>query len=601
MSGLKKPNILFIFSDQQRADTIGFEVNGNKVTPNLDNLAESGVKFNMAFTPQPVCGPARACIQTGVYGTENGIFRNGLGLDAMPQNKENTIATWFRKAGYDVGYIGKWHLASNSGPADFDIGEQISFRGKPIPLERRGGYDQYWLAINALEHSSHGYNGMKDLSWNDAENPPGYMFDHDHNRVEFTGYRVDAQTDFILDYIEARDKDKPWFLFTSFIEPHHQNDHARYEGPEGSKEMFAIDKEQVPKDLWGADWLREGDWEENYPDYLGQCWSLDKNVQRMIEKLKEKGMFENTLIVYTSDHGSHFRTRLGEYKRNSCDGCLHVPMIVYGPGFEGGKEINELTSLLDLVPTILKTAGISVPEHTRGLPLQDIVTENKNSAEWRDFIFSQISESQVGRCIRTKKWKFSMKAPGLSGRGNSESKIYMEDFLFDLEEDPHELVNLVDHEQHIDVKEALKGKLITQMIEIGEAKPIIIPYMEIPKPPILSEKGIISVADGKLCLKLGAGEGAVMMEMDIPLTELFENILGKTVVFRKADIEIVGRMTESTDGIVIDNYKDDGSVALSEIMKDYIGENIFIGIFKPPKDRDYSDLSEAPEFFVFTF
>ena len=284
-----RPNILFLFADQQRSDTVGFETNGNKVTPVLESLLEDGAKFTNAFTCQPVCGPARACIQTGTYATENGIYRNGLGLDSQKQNVGNTIAKWFKDAGYDIGYIGKWHLASNSGSADFNIGEEVRFNNTSIPKEYRGGWEDYWLGVDALEHSSHGYNGSEDLSWKDGANPPGFMFDQHGNKVEFTGYRVDAQTNFILDYIESRSSDKPWLLFTSFIEPHHQNDHNRYEGPEGSKERFAIKKENVPKDLWGADWLMKGDWEENFPDYLGQCWSLDRNVGRMIEKLKKKG------------------------------------------------------------------------------------------------------------------------------------------------------------------------------------------------------------------------------------------------------------------------------------------------------------------------
>src|SRR6056297_907973 len=97
----KRPNIIVIFTDQQRADTIGYEINGNKISPNLEKIGEEGVKFNYSFTPQPVCGPARACLQTGVYGTQCGIYRNGLALNAQEQNNGNNLATWLRESGYD--------------------------------------------------------------------------------------------------------------------------------------------------------------------------------------------------------------------------------------------------------------------------------------------------------------------------------------------------------------------------------------------------------------------------------------------------------------------------------------------------------------------
>ena len=145
---MKRPNIVFYFADQQRWDTLGCYGQPLPVTPNLDQIAENGVLFQNAFTCQPVCGPARACLQTGVYATENGCYRNAI---ALPSSKE-TLAEYLNSAGYHTAYIGKWHLASNGK----EPGE--CFATLPVPPERRGGY-QYWMAADVLEFTSHGYNG----------------------------------------------------------------------------------------------------------------------------------------------------------------------------------------------------------------------------------------------------------------------------------------------------------------------------------------------------------------------------------------------------------------------------------------------------------
>ena len=143
----KKPNILFFFTDQQRWDTLGCYGQELDVTPNMDKLAAEGVRFDHAFTCQPVCGPARACLQTGRYAADVGVFRNDI---ALPLDAK-TIAHHFSEAGYEVGYIGKWHLASTGGLG----AEDANFREKPVPPERRGGYKDYWLASDVLEYTSH--------------------------------------------------------------------------------------------------------------------------------------------------------------------------------------------------------------------------------------------------------------------------------------------------------------------------------------------------------------------------------------------------------------------------------------------------------------
>ncbi len=443
----KKPNIIVMFSDQQRWDTLGCYGQKLPVSPNLDKMAEEGVKFDLAFTCQPVCGPVRACLQTGKYATEVNCYTNHrhLPLDA------DTLANRMKAAGYKTGYIGKWHLAS--GPNVLDGDYSPDYRIFPIPEKHRGGYE-YWLASDSLEATSHSYDG--------------HMFDGDGNTRDFPlhRYRADAHTDWALEYLDQQSRDEPFFLFVSYIEPHHQNDHGCYEGPKGSKEYWA--NYEIPGDLAAM----HGDWVENYPDYLGCCNALDNAVGRVNEKLKELGMDDNTLVIYTSDHGSHFKTRNSEYKRSCHDGCLRVPMILNGPGFKGGITNKNMVSLIDVPKTILAAARAEIPADWQGIPLQ----ENLDKTGLRDAIFAQISEDHVGRAVRTEKWKYAV---WVMQNGwdisKSQDDIYYERYLYDLENDPYERNNLVSDPAYAETRSQLADILKTKMAEAHEPVPEILP------------------------------------------------------------------------------------------------------------------------------
>ena len=215
---MKKKNIIFYFSDQQRWDTVNEEI-----TPNLCRLAEEGVDFENNFTCQPVCGPARACLQSGKYATEIGCWRNAIPL---PKDTK-TLADYFNDAGYQTAYIGKWHLAS-------DLIKGIGFHCETtaVPKDRQGGY-QYWRGADVLEFTSHGYDG--------------YIFDENGNKLEFKGYRADCINDYALEFIDNRDKEKPFFMFISQLEPHHQNDRGRTEGYKETVEKYK--DYPIPDDL----------------------------------------------------------------------------------------------------------------------------------------------------------------------------------------------------------------------------------------------------------------------------------------------------------------------------------------------------------------
>ncbi|NIA20787.1 MAG: sulfatase-like hydrolase/transferase [Anaerolineaceae bacterium] len=449
MSGTRaRPNIVFFFSDQQRWDTVGCYGQRLPVTPNLDRMAAEGVRFANAFTCQPVCGPARSCLQTGKFATETGCYRNAIRL---PEG-EQTVAHWMADAGYRLAYIGKWHLASTQSSYS-DRGGPDDFRTRPVPLDRRGGWNGHWLASDVLESTSHAYDG--------------HVFDADGRRVELSGYRADSLTDFALDYLRSRqDAEQPFFLFLSTIEPHHQNDHKHYEGPAGSRERFA--GFVVPGDLEGT----EGDWRQEYPDYLGCCNSLDANLGRIRAELERLGMADNTLVVYTSDHGTHFRTRNAEYKRSCHDASIRIPMIACGPGFTGGRVVEELVSLIDVPRTLLAAGGAAAPATVRGRAMQGLL--DGSAGDWPQEVFVQISEKQVGRALRTQRWTYSVCAPDLSGWTEAASDVYVEEFLYDLARDPHQRRNLVADPSLASVRADLAERLCRQMVAAGEAEPRIL-------------------------------------------------------------------------------------------------------------------------------
>lgn len=440
----KRKNIIFYFSDQQRWDTVN-----ETVTPNLMQLAKEGTLFENNFTCQPVCGPARACLQTGVYATQCGCYWNGIPL---PESI-TPLAHYFNEAGYDTAYVGKWHLASDRLPG---IGTHCE--ATPVPKEKQGEY-RYWRAADVLEFTSHGYDG--------------YIFDGDGNKLDFTGYRADCINDFALEYLEnGREADKPFFLFISQLEPHHQNDHHHYEGYKETVNQYK--DYPLPPDLT----FLKGDYKEMYPDYISAINRLDYNVGRLVQKLKDLGIYDDTVIIYSSDHGSHFKTRNLEYKRSCHDSATHTPLIIKGGGFDGGKAENRLTSLIDLPPTFLSLAGIPIPPNYMG---KDLCQMQQTTQPLHDCVFMQISESQCGRAIRTDRFKYAVRTLAPTGYLKYNAGVYFEDYLYDLEKDPIERCNLIRDPRYSHVRQEMKYLLLREMKNAGEAAPVILPALKVRK------------------------------------------------------------------------------------------------------------------------
>ncbi len=431
-----RPNVIVFFTDQQRWDTTGIHGNPLGLTPNFDRMAQRGTHVHFSFTCQPVCGPARSCLQTGMYATNTGVFHNGVPLaqDAV------TLAKCFGQAGYATGYIGKWHLGSRD----------------PVPPEERGGYD-YWLAANLLEFTSDAYDTV--------------LFDNEGRPVKLPGYRVDALTDAAIRYIDAH-QEEPFFLFISYLEPHHQNHVDDYPPPDGYREMYT--GRWTPPDLAALG----GSSAQHLGGYYGMVKRLDEALGRLLDALKSLELSVQTIVLFTSDHGNHFKTRNAEYKRSCHESAIRVPTALCGPGFDGGGRIHQLVSLVDLPPTLLEAAGLPIPETMEGRSILPLL--RGQAADWPQEVFIQISESQVGRALRTYRWKYGVHAPDKHGSRDPGSDRYEEQYLYDLESDPYELVNLVELDAFDAVKAELRERLIRRMVEAGEPAPVIEPAPEQP-------------------------------------------------------------------------------------------------------------------------
>lgn len=423
------PNVVVFFTDQQRWDTTGLHGNPLDLTPNLDRMAQRGTHAFNSFTCQPLCSPARSSLQTGLYATQTGVFCN---LVALPADIK-TLAHYFREAGYHTAYIGKWHLTDE----------------EPVPEGQRGGYE-YWLGSNLVEFISEPYNAI--------------LYDNENRPVKLPGYRVDALTDAAIRYIDAH-QGNPFYLFLSFLEPHHQNHLDDYVAPDGYRKRYT--GQWMPPDLaalGGSTHLHLG-------GYFGIAKRLDEALGRLLDALKSLGLDDNTIVLFTSDHGSHFKTRNDEYKRSCHESSIRVPTALQGPSFDGGGQIRQLVSIVDLPPTLLDAVGLPIPDEMQGRSMLPLLRGEVEG--WPEEVFVQISESQVGRAVRTHRWKYSVVAPDKDGWQDAASDRYVEEFLYDLQADPYELINLIGLESHQEVATVMRQRLIRRMVEAGEVEPTI--------------------------------------------------------------------------------------------------------------------------------
>ncbi|MEF2070684.1 sulfatase-like hydrolase/transferase [Consotaella aegiceratis] len=431
---MRQPNVIVFFTDQQRHDTTGLHGNPMGLTPNFDRLARAGTHIYHSFAAQPLCGPSRACVQTGRYATQTGVFRNEIPLP----DEHATLAGTFARASYTTGYIGKWHLAETD----------------PVPPHQRGGY-RSWLAANHLEFVSDAYDCV--------------LFDENGAEKTLPGYRVDAITDAAIRYCDAH-REEPFLLFVSFLEPHHQNHTDDYPPPDGYREAMTA-QQWTPPDLAAL----QGTSAWHLGGYYGMVKRLDEAFGRLMDALKSLGMADDTIVMFTSDHACHFKTRNSEYKRSCHESAVRVPTMITGPGFMGGGQVRALFQTPDIAPTLIDAAGLKVPASMTGQSIMPVVRDAR--APWRQEAFFQISETETGRALRTHRWKYGVTAEYDADQPRAD--VYREVYLYDLDADPYEMVNLAGMPVFRGVADDLKARLLAWIAEIEEGHaPKILPAPE---------------------------------------------------------------------------------------------------------------------------
>lgn len=432
---MKQPNVIVFFTDQQRFDTTGVHGNPLGLTPNFDRMAREGTHFVHTFSPQPVCLPCRAVLQTGRYASQLGIYNNDGGLEA----ETKTLGSRFKDAGYNTAYIGKWHIWESETHGTNDR----------VPPEYRRGYET-WLGANTVELHTDAYYST--------------LYDNDGNEVFLPGYRVDAYADAAIRYIhEHKDDENPFFMFLSFLEPHFQNTRDDFPAPTGTEERY-VDS-WMPPDLQTL----VGTAPRHLPGYYGMVKRLDEALGRLQDALRSMNLLDSTIIVFTTDHGCHFKTRNSEYKRTCHDSSTRIPMAISGPGFNGGHRVEEPVSLIDLPPTLLDACKAPVPKIMQGRSMLPLVRQE--AEDWPEEAYSEVfNNGWIERCVRTRRWMYGIRRT-IDGADPADGWEFEATHLYDQKADPWQLENLVGAEEYADVEAVLKERLLRRMVEAGEAAP----------------------------------------------------------------------------------------------------------------------------------
>jgi arylsulfatase A-like enzyme len=440
-----RPNVVLIISDQFRGDCIGaMGMNPMNLTPNLDRMASRGVLFRSAYSNQPVCAPARASIFTGQYSCRHGVWRNAI---TLPEDAV-TFPKVMRQAGYSANYIGKWHLGTN----DPNIPRE---QHGPVKPSERGGFLDLWEASNELEWTSHAYEGN--------------LFDGGGKPIHFSGqYRTDFMTERARRFLTSPAARSPFLLTLSYLEVHHQNDSDTYDPPKEYKGRYP--NPFVPQDLRPY----PGSWPSQLSDYYACVAKMDETVGTVRKILADTGLDQNTILIFTSDHSCHFKTRNAEYKRSPHEGSIHIPLIIEGPGFDRGMQIPELVSQVDLMPSILEAAGLAAPASAQGHSFLRLL--DRKAEGWRNEVFFQMSEYVTGRGLRTPQHTYAVMAPRTPGfKSVASAEKYVEYMLYDNYADPFQHVNLAGRTTHAEVSAALRKRMLARIEEAGDAKAAIEP------------------------------------------------------------------------------------------------------------------------------
>jgi len=433
----KKPNILFIMTDDHASHAMSCYGSRINETPNLDRIATGGMRFENCFCCNSICGPSRAAILTGKHSHANGFRMNGDRFDGTQQ----TVPKLLKAAGYQTAMIGKWHLETD--PTGFD----------------------HW---NILPGQG-------------AYHDP--MFIEMGERKKHTGYVTDLITDFSMDWITKRDKTRPFFLMCHHKAPHRNwqpdakhaklyedgdipepetfNDDYKTRGTAARSTTMTIEnhltksdvKADVPPGLTGAarkNWL----YQRYIKDYLRCVASVDDNVGRLLDFLDKEGLADDTLVVYTSDQGFYLGDHGWYDKRFMYEESLRMPLLVRYPRITKPGSVNrDLVQNIDFAPLFLDAAGQPTPADMHGRSLLPLL-RGETPSDWRKSIYYHYYEYPAVHSVK--------RHYGVRTLRHKLIHFYHdvdEWELYDLEKDPHELNNVYADPAYAAVATELKAEL----------------------------------------------------------------------------------------------------------------------------------------------
>ena len=416
---------MFLLADQWRAKATGYAGDPNVKTPNLDRLARQSLDFRNAVSVCPVCTPYRAALMTGRFPTSTGMFLN----DAYLPDRELCLAEVLKQAGYATAYIGKWHLDGHG-------------RSAYIPPDRRQGWD-YWKAAEC----DHDYNHSHY-----------YTGDSDEKRF-WEGYDAFAQTRDAQAYLRQQPQsERPFILLVAYGVPHFPHQTA----PPEYKSLYPPEQIQLSPNV--PESLRAKAQSEAQ-GYYAHCTALDKCVGELLTTLADTGLEKNTILVFTSDHGE----MLGSHgcpplmKQVPWDEAARVPFLLRYPAAHGseGRVIKSPLTTPDIFPTLLGLAGVPVPRTVEGDDLSALVRNGKESAG-RAALYMGVAPFAGGqfntayRAIRTDRFTYvrNLEGPWL---------------LFDDQQDPCQLDNLVGQPEQATLRKNLDGRLQAELQKIGDS------------------------------------------------------------------------------------------------------------------------------------
>ncbi|MCA9839109.1 MAG: sulfatase [Trueperaceae bacterium] len=437
-------NVLWIMADQLRYHALSSSGDPNISTPNIDRLAAEGLRCTAAFSQYPVCGPFRASLMTGLHATSSGTLRHGDFLDPGLR----TVADSFKDAGYQTSYVGKWHLAPETG-AHMVSPEGWIGQSFWVHPKFRGGFED-WFGFNVSNNYFETY-----IATGEKISP---------QRLE--GYQTDALTDISLEYLAKKPEGQPWFHVISYESPHPGfggNPRSRlYPVPEPYESQFdpvdIILRDNVPEE-------HQQDAKVQMAGYYRLITNLDANVGRVLDWLDYSGQADKTLVVFFSDHGEMGGSQGLKNKQVPYEESLHIPLIWRLPGkVPGGIDYDNLICGLDIYPTSAGFCNIPIAEKIQGLDYSDVLAAARTTALREDVLVQWESPrfafgDHPYRAIRTSTHTYAV------GRDANFC------LLFDHEQDPWEKVNKFWESDSQELRKVLHHKLEKLIQHSGEEPP----------------------------------------------------------------------------------------------------------------------------------